>query len=64
MIAIHTACQASALASLPRPDPSARATADKMPPPMAPAEIITNSICTGKTSARPANASVPSLAMK
>jgi len=38
----------------------ARATADDMPPPIAPADIICISMTSGKTSATPASASVPS----
>src|SRR5882724_6501640 len=44
--------------------PGAGAIADEIPPPMAPADIICISIRTGKTSATPARASVPSLATK
>ena len=55
-----SACSTSASASSRRPAPSARAIADEMPPPMAPAEIICISITPGKTSAMPASASVPS----
>jgi len=40
--------------------PSARAIAEEMPPPTAPAEIICISITPGNTSAIPASASVPS----
>ncbi len=47
-----------------RPAPRARAIADEMPPPMAPAEIICISITAGNTSAMPASASVPSRATK
>src|SRR5882724_2466006 len=54
----------SASASARRPAPRARAIADEIPPPMAPADIICISISTGKTSATPASASVPSLATK
>src|SRR5437762_568356 len=54
----------SAWASGRRPAPSARAMADEIPPPIAPADIICISISTGKTSATPASASVPSLATK
>src|SRR5215831_2341046 len=55
-----TACIASASAWSRRPRPSARAIADEMPPPMAPAETICISMTPGKTSAMPASASVPS----
>src|SRR6516164_5992529 len=55
-----TACIASASAWSRWPRPSARAIADEMPPPMAPAEIICISMTPGKTSAMPASASVPS----
>ena len=54
-----TACSTSASASLRRPAPNARATAEEMPPPMAPAETICINMTTGNTSAMPANASVP-----
>ena len=43
-----SACSTSASASSRRPAPSARAIADEMPPPMAPAEIICTSMTTGK----------------
>ena len=62
--AMMTACNANALASARREPPSARAMADEIPPPMAPADIICISITTGKTSATPARDSVPSLPMK
>ena len=62
--AMASAWSTSASASARRPAPSARAIADEMPPPMAPADIICISISTGKTSATPASASVPSLATK
>src|SRR6516164_7523224 len=55
-----TACIASASAWSRWPRPSARAIADEMPPPMAPAETIWISMTPGKTSAMPASASVPS----
>src|SRR5262249_38583018 len=51
-------------ASARRPAPSVRATAEEIPPPTAPADIICMSISTGKTSATPASASVPSRATK
>ena len=57
-----SACITSASAWSRRPAPSARAIADEMPPPMAPAEIICISMTPGNTSAMPASASVPSLA--
>jgi hypothetical protein len=44
--------------------PSARAMADELPPPMAPADIICISITAGSASATPASASVPSLPTK
>jgi hypothetical protein len=53
---IATACTASRLASSRRPAPKARATADEMPPPTAPADIICISITAGNTSAMPAKA--------
>ena len=53
------ACSTSASASSRRPPPSARATADEMPPPIAPAESICIIMKPGKTSAMPASASVP-----
>ena len=62
--AITSACSARASASARRPPPSARAMEEAMPPPMAPADIICMSITSGKTSATPASASVPSLPMK
>ena len=43
-----SACSANASASARRPAPSARAIADDMPPPMAPADIICISISDGK----------------
>src|SRR5437660_818674 len=58
------AWKASASASVRRPAPRARATADEIPPPMAPPDIICISIRTGKTRVTPANASVPSLPTK
>lgn len=54
-----SACSTSASASPVRRAPSARATADEMPPPMAPAEIICISMTPGNTSAIPASASMP-----
>jgi hypothetical protein len=54
----------NASAAARRPAPRARAIADEMPPPMAPADIICISISTGKTTATPASASVPSVAIK
>ena len=53
------ACNTSALASSRRPPPSARAIADEMPPPTAPAESICIIVNPGKTSAMPASASAP-----
>ena len=61
---IATAYQTSSLARSRRPDPSARAIADKMPPPIAPADTIWSSMNKGNTSAMPASASSPSLATK
>jgi len=46
--AMTNACSASALASSRRPAPSARAIAEEMPPPMAPADIICINIKIGK----------------
>src|SRR6266508_2842972 len=57
-----SACSTNASASSRRPPPSARAIADEMPPPIAPAEIICISITPGNASAMPASASVPSFA--
>ena len=54
-----TACITSASASSRRPAPNARATAEEMPPPMAPPETICINMTTGNTSAMPASASVP-----
>src|SRR5438445_2565036 len=62
--AMASAWTTSASASARRPAPSARAIADEIPPPMAPADIICISMSTGKTSATPASASVPSLPTK
>jgi len=62
--AIASACSDNALASARRPAPRARAIADEMPPPIAPADIICISIITGKTRATPASAAVPSLPTK
>jgi hypothetical protein len=58
--AMIRACTTSALASALRLAPTARAIADEMPPPIAPADIICMSISAGNTSATPASASVPS----
>ena len=55
-----TACITNAFASACRLAPIARATADEMPPPIAPADIICINISAGNTSATPASASVPS----
>ncbi len=54
------ACQTSASASVRRPAPSARAMADEMPPPTAPADSICIIMKPGNTNAMPVNASVPS----
>ena len=54
------ACSTSASASSRRPPPRARATADEMPPPIAPADSICIIMNPGKTSATPASASRPS----
>ena len=54
------ACNTSASASSRLPPPSARATADEMPPPIAPADSICIIMNPGKTSAMPASASSPS----
>src|SRR6267143_3588430 len=62
--AMASAWTTSASASVRRPAPSARAIADEIPPPMAPADIICISISGGKTSDTPARASVPSRATK
>ncbi len=53
------ACSTSASASRRRSLPRARATAEEMPPPMAPADSIVIIMKPGKTSAMPVNASVP-----
>ena len=53
------ACQTRAFASSFRPEPSARAMAEEMPPPMAPPESICIIMKPGNTSAMPASASVP-----
>ena len=45
---IATACQTSASAASRRPEPSVRAIADEIPPPIAPADIIWISMTTGK----------------
>ena len=63
-IVIATAHHTSSLARSFRPDPSARATAVNMPPPIAPADTICSSMNNGKTSAMAARASRPSLATK
>jgi hypothetical protein len=62
--AMTMACSTSALASSLRRAPSARAMAEAMPPPMAPADVVCISITSGNTSAMPASASVPSLPTK
>ena len=62
--AMMSAWGTSASASSRRPAPSARAIADEIPPPIAPADIICMSMSTGNTSATPARASVPSLPTK
>ena len=64
MAPIASAWIVSASASSRRPPPSARAIAEEMPPPIAPADIICISITTGNTSATPASAAVPSLPTK
>ena len=56
---ISSACATSASASPRRPAPSARATAEEMPPPTAPADNIVIIMKPGKTSAMPVSASVP-----
>src|SRR5579872_4101261 len=53
------ACNTSASASSRRPPPRARATADEMPPPIAPPDSICIIMQPGNTSAMPASASVP-----
>src|ERR1051326_1189668 len=63
-MATASAWRTRASASARRPPPSARAIADEIPPPIAPADIICISISTGNTSVTPASASVPSFAMK
>ncbi len=59
-IAMIAACSAIALARSGRPDPSARATADDTPPPIAPADIICIRVWIGNTSATEASAVMPS----
>ena len=54
------ACITQASASSRRPEPSARAMAEEMPPPTAPAESICIIMKPGNTSAMPVSASVPS----
>ena len=54
-----SACSTSASASSRRPAPSARAIAEEMPPPIAPADSICIIMKPGNTSAMPASASVP-----
>ena len=56
---MRIACSTSASASSRRPAPSARATAEEMPPPIAPADSIGIIMKPGNTSAMPASASVP-----
>ena len=63
-IVIATADQTSSLARSRSPAPKARAMADRMPPPIAPADTICNNMKRGNTSAMPARASSPSLATK
>ena len=53
------ACKTRASASACRPPPRARAIADEMPPPIAPADSICIIMKPGKTSAMPASASMP-----
>ncbi len=53
------ACSTSASASSRRPPPSARAIAEEMPPPIAPADSICIIMKPGNTSAMPASASSP-----
>ena len=57
---ITRASNTSASASRRRRAPSARALADAIPPPMAPAEVICINLTIGNTRAMPASASVPS----
>src|SRR5919197_832682 len=58
--AIAGAWTTRASASARRPAPSARATAEAIPPPMPPLDIVTISIQSGKTRETPASASAPS----
>ena len=58
--AMISACMTRALASAARCAPMARAMAEEIPPPIAPADIICISINAGNTRATPACASVPS----
>jgi hypothetical protein len=53
------ACSTSAFASSRLPPPMARAIAEEIPPPMAPADSICIIMKPGNTRAMPANASVP-----
>ena len=59
--AINNACHAIASARFLSPAPMARATADVVPPPIAPPAIICMSVRKGNTNARLARACVPSL---
>ena len=58
--AITSACAAAASAAARLPEPSARATEEEMPPPIAPADIWPSAIWVGKTSARAARSTRPS----
>ena len=61
MAAAMASAWAAASSALPRsPEPSARATDEATPPPMAPADIICNVVCAGKTRASAASSAVPS----
>ena len=56
--AMASAWAAAASAAALLPEPSARATEDEMPPPMAPADIMPSVICAGNTRASAARAAV------
>jgi hypothetical protein len=60
--AMTSACAAAASAAARLPAPSARATEEEMPPPIAPADIWPSAICVGKTSASAARSTRPSWA--
>ena len=57
--AMTSACAAAASAAARLPEPSARATEEEMPPPMAPADIWPSAICVGNTRASAARSTMP-----